>query len=55
MSLGSTPGSAGITIIIGACLAVAAIVTVVTGSFIHWPFILAGIGMGCWAVGSINK
>jgi len=55
MSLGSTPGPAGITIIIGACLAVAAIITVVTGSFIHWPFILAGLGMGCWAVGSINK
>ena len=55
MSLGSTPGSAGITIIIGACLAVSAIISLVTGSFIHWPFILAGLGMGCWAVGSINK
>ncbi|MCU0981795.1 MAG: hypothetical protein MUF25_21810 [Pirellulaceae bacterium] len=55
MILGSTPGSAGITIIIGVCLAVAAIITVVTGSFIHWLFILAGIVVGLWAVASINK
>lgn len=55
MSISNTPRSAGITIIIGACLAVSAVISVVTGSFIHWPFILAGLGVGCWAVGSINK
>ncbi|MCY2987609.1 MAG: hypothetical protein NTY19_07060 [Planctomycetota bacterium] len=55
MSLGSTPGSAGITIIIGACLAVAAIITAVTGSYAHWPFVGAGIVVGLWAVASINK
>ena len=55
MSIGSTPGPAGIIVFIGTCLAVSAIITLVTGSFIHWPFILAGLGMGCWAVTSINK
>lgn len=55
MSISSSPGPAGITVFIGACLAVSAIVTVVTGSFIHWPFVLAGIVVGCWAVASINK
>ena len=55
MSIGNTPGTAGTTIIIGACLAVAAIITAVTESFVHWPFILAGIVVGCWAVASINK
>jgi preprotein translocase subunit SecD len=55
MTIGSTPNSAGIIAIIGACLAVSAIMTVVTGSFMHWPFVLAGLGVGCWAVASINK
>lgn len=55
MSINSSSGSAGITIFIGACLAVAAVITMVTGSFIHWPFVFAGIVVGCWAVASINK
>jgi hypothetical protein len=55
MSLGNTPGSTGITVIIGACFAVSWVMTVVTGSFVHWPFVLAGIVVGLWAVASINK
>ena len=55
MTIGSTPGSAGIAVIIATCIAVSAIITVVTGSFVHWPFVIAGIAVGLWAVSSINK
>jgi len=55
MTLGNTPGAGGIIVIVGACLAVASIMTLVTGEYGLWPFILAGILAGWWAVQSINK
>ena len=55
MSIGSSPGPAGITIIVAACISVAGIITAVTGSFAHWPFVAAGILVGLWAVQSVNK
>lgn len=50
-----TPGFAGITVISITCCAVGWIITLVTGSFIHWPFLLGGLIVGSWAVQSINR
>ncbi len=55
MGLGSSPDSAGLTVIIGACIAASWIITFITGSCAHWPFVLAGIVVGLWAAASINK
>ena len=55
MSLGNTPGSTGITVIIGACFAVSWVITATTGSYMHWVPVLLGILVGLWAVQSINK
>jgi len=55
MSLGSSSGSAGIAAIIGGCLATAWVVTLVTGEYAHWPFVLAGILVGLWAAQSISN
>ena len=55
MTIGSTPGSAGIAVIIATCIAVSAIITVVTGSYAHWPFVAAGILVGLRAVQVISK
>lgn len=40
---------------VGACLAVSCVITLVTGACGHWPFVLAGIVVGLWAVSSLNK
>ncbi len=55
MSKGTTPGFAGIAGIVSAVIGVAAVITFVTGSFIHWPFIAGGIALGLLAVHSVNK
>jgi hypothetical protein len=45
----------GIVGIIAGFLIVSAIITEVTGSFMHWPFIVAGIIVGLAAVRAINR
>lgn len=55
MSIGSSSGPAGVTIIVAACISVAVIISATTGSFFHWPFVAAGILVGLWAVQSISK
>jgi hypothetical protein len=50
----SVPGFSGIAGIIAALLAVSAVITLVTGTYVHWPLVLLGIGVGLLAVRSIN-
>lgn len=38
-----------------AIIASAFCITVVTGSYSHWPVVLLGIGMGLWAVRIMSK
>ncbi len=38
-----------------AIIASAFCITVVTGSYSHWPVVLLGIGMGLWAVRTMSK
>ena len=48
----STRGLFGlVTAIIGTAFCI----TVVTGSFSHWPIVLLGIGVGLWAVQIITR
>lgn len=54
MRVGNSPGPAGIIIVV-ACLGVSWVISFVTGSYAHWPFVLAGIVVGLLAVSSINK
>lgn len=55
MSLDSSSGSTGITIIVGGCIAVASVITLTTGCYTHWVPVIAGIVVGLWAVRSISK
>jgi hypothetical protein len=55
MPLNDSPGSAGVITIMVGCIVVSWIITFVTGSYAHWPFVLAGIVAGLLAVSSINK
>jgi len=45
----SMPGGDGVVAIIVATLATSVGITLVTGSLIHWPFIIAGIIVGSMA------
>jgi hypothetical protein len=38
-----------------AIIASAFCITIVTGSFSHWPVVLLGIGTGLWAVRIMSK
>jgi len=38
-----------------AIIAAAFCISLVTGSFSHWPVVLLGIGMGLWAVRTMSK
>ena len=51
----SVPGAGGIAGIIAATIAASMMITGVTGSCIHWPFVLLGIVVGLMAVDSINR
>jgi hypothetical protein len=51
----SPPGADGIFGIIVGTLAVSAIITEVTGTYSHWPFVLLGLIVGLMAVKSINR
>lgn len=55
MTIDTPPGSTGIAVIVCACIAVSWIITFVTGSWGQWPFVLAGIVVGLWAVAAINR
>lgn len=55
MSLRDSSGSAAILGIIVACLVVSCVITIVTGTWTHWIFTLAGIVAGLCAAASINR
>jgi hypothetical protein len=51
----SNSGSgAGIAAIIGGCIVVSAVITLVTGTTAHWVFVGAGILMGLYAASFIK-
>jgi hypothetical protein len=47
----SNPGIAGLVF---AFVAASALITVVTRSYVHWPFVLLGLVVGLMAVQIIN-
>ena len=51
----SIPGFDGIVSIIVGLLVACGIITLVTGTYVHWPLVLLGIGVGLLAVRSINR
>lgn len=55
MGRGSPAGYSGIAAIVLACLGVSGVISTVTGAYVHWPFVLAGIVVGLWAVQFINR
>lgn len=55
MTFRNRPGSAGVIVIVVACLLVSSVITFVTGSYTHWAPVLAGLVVGLWAVRSISK
>ena len=54
-SFQSTPGKTGIIAIIVGVLAVSALITLVTGSLLHWFPVALGLVVGMMAVRSINS
>ena len=54
MTFHSTPGKTGLIAIIVGVLAVSALITMVTGSVIHWFPVALGLVVGMMAVRSIN-
>lgn len=50
-----TPGFAGIVGIVAMLLGGAGLMTLVTGQFGHWPFVILGIVVGLWAVQSAHR
>ena len=54
-SFHSTPGKTGIIAIIVGVLAVSALITLVTGSLLHWFPVALGLVVGMMAVRSINS
>jgi hypothetical protein len=44
----------GIAAIVAGTIIVSAVITIVTGGTLHWPFVLLGIVVGLMAVASIN-
>lgn len=55
MRPGNSSGPAGTIIIVVACIVVSWVISFVTGSYAHWPFVLLGLIVGLLAVSSINK
>ena len=51
----STPSCHSTAFFVAATLLVAEVMTRVTGSYVHWPFIILGIIVGLMAVQSINR
>jgi hypothetical protein len=52
--MGSSSSAAGIAMIVVGILVVSEIITQVTGSVIHWPFVLLGLAVGLLAARSIR-
>jgi hypothetical protein len=52
--MGSSSSAAGIAMIVLGVLVVSEIITQVTGSVIHWPFVLLGIVVGLMAARSVR-
>ena len=55
MNRKSPAGYSGIAAIVLACLGVSGVISTVTGAYVHWPFVLAGIVVGLWAVQFIHR
>lgn len=55
MSSRDIPGLAGIVLIVVGLIAVSVLVSLVTGTHGHWPFVVLGIAVGLMAVKSINS
>ena len=55
MSFRGIPGFGGIIGIVFGSLAVAALMSLVTGNHWHWPPILLSILVGWWAILAINR
>ena len=55
MGSGSSAGCGGIFGIIAGLLVVCGIITLVTGSYVHWLPVLLGIAISLMAVSSINR
>ena len=55
MNRKSPAGYTGIAAIVLACLGVSGVISIVTGAYFHWLFVLAGILVGLWAVQFINR
>ena len=51
----STPGVGGIAGIVIGTIAVSVIISEVSGTYLHWPFVLLGIIVGLMAVRAINR
>jgi hypothetical protein len=45
----------GITWIVAAAIAVSTIVSFLSGTFSHWPIVIAGIAVGLWAARIISR
>jgi hypothetical protein len=45
----------GITWIVVATIIVSAIISLLFGTFSHWPLVIAGIVVGLWAATIINR
>jgi len=55
MPRSSVPGAAGIAALVAGLLVTCEAITIVTGSYSHWPLVLLGIVVGLMAVNSINR
>ncbi len=55
MNPGNTSGPGGIVLIATGCIAVSYIITLTIGGWLHWPFVLLGVGVGLWAANVIAK
>ena len=54
-SFRSNPGSSGVTGIVLGLIGVGVLITVTTGSYIHWVPLALSIVVGLWAVDAINS
>jgi hypothetical protein len=54
MSKSNPPGATGIGAIVAGTVGVSVIITLVTGSFVHWPFIVGGLASGLLAAKSVR-
>jgi hypothetical protein len=53
--MGDSSSTLGIGLLILGLLVVSEIISLVTGMYAHWPFVILGIVVGLMAVSSINR